>query len=493
MRTKQVWLLVLTVAVLLIFYLLVTSSSDESGYTHYESGTNPRASRKFRNVIVHLDLKGAPPRVEYLEQFFALLSRHFVDGVLIEYEDMFPYSGEIEPIRRDVHYSVADIRRILAAAEKNNLEVIPLIQSFGHLEFVLKRPHFMQLSEDLIDLNTICISDEKSIEIVQQMILQIRELHPNATRIHIGADEAYHVAEDKRCTDRMEKEKIGRSQLKMNHIARIGKFARGAGFKTVFAWNDMFDKESEDSIREAKVHEYIVPVVWGYRTDVTEPGYFPDGLFDRIADVFDEFYVASAYKGADGSRQQFSNISRYLEVQKSYVKLMDLHPNAGKKVEGIFVTGWSRYNHFNVLCELLPVAVPSLIVDLTFLNYQLGSSRSWKAMKESLRCGDKHYLRGIQIEWAIHDCSFPGANAFEIVMNDWKNLVDRRIFGKNGMRSTSAEAVTVLNRLKNALKDVLYKNDIEEVYNQYLQDFHSIQTSSDVDGSTVAEKNTLSR
>lgn len=339
-------------------------------------------------------------------------------------------------------------------------------------------------------MNTICVSDEKAIDLVKQMILQIRKLHPNSTRIHIGADEAYHVAEDKRCNDRMEKEKIGRSQIKLNHIAKIGKFAKETGFETVFAWNDMFDKESEETIKAAKLHEYIVPVVWGYRSDVTEPGYFPDGLFDRIANVFDDFYVASAFKGANGIRQQFSNISRYLEVQEGYVKLMDLHPNAAEEVRGIFITGWSRYNHFNALCELLPVAVPSLIVDLFYLNYRYSPSQSWKAMKASLQCGNQRHLRGLLVDWAIRDCQFPGSEVFEIVsyllkyschkknfqiMNDWKRLVDRKIFGRPGKDETQSDTISVLARLRKSLEGVLYKRDIDEVYNQYLQDYHSIQ------------------
>lgn len=476
--SKLCFLALLSVTFMLIFVLTTPYSNDRSSYAAYEGGIDPRKTRQFKNIIVHLDLKGAPPRVEYLIEFFKLLSKHHVDGILIEYEDMFPYSGDIEEIRRDLHYSENDIRRIIQAAEVHNLEVIPLIQSFGHLEFVLKKSKFMGLSEDLIDLNTICISDSKSIDIVKQMIEQIRRLHPNSTRIHIGADEAYHVAEDQRCIERMEKESIGKSDLKLEHIAKIGKFAReNAGFETVFAWNDMFDKESEETIRKSKINKFIVPVVWGYRTDVTENGYFPDGLFERIFNVFDRFYVASAFKGADGARQQFSNISRYLENQKSYVNLMDLHKNAAaQKVDGIFVTGWSRFNHFNALCELLPVAIPSLIVDLFYLNYQLTEKDAWRAMKSSLECENRRHLRGILAESTVHGCKFPGADVFEIIMHDWKRAVDRRIFGKPDQQpSPDSEAIEILKNLKKSLnQSILYKTDADEVFNQYLHDYHSL-------------------
>jgi len=36
--------------------------------------------------------------------------------------------------------------------------------------------------------------------------------------------------------------------------------------------------------------------------------------------------------------------------------------------KGIFLTGWQRYDHFSVLCEIFPVAVPSLVACLLYLN-----------------------------------------------------------------------------------------------------------------------------
>ena len=43
--------------------------------------------------IVHLDLKGAPPSVDYLKQVLRISQGLGATGVLVEWEDMFPWSG----------------------------------------------------------------------------------------------------------------------------------------------------------------------------------------------------------------------------------------------------------------------------------------------------------------------------------------------------------------------------------------------------------------
>ena len=66
---------------------------------------------------------------------------------IIEWEDSFPYDGEIETIAAEDCYSKEDVKQILALAKKNDLFVIPLIQTFGHMEFVLKGSKFKHLRE----------------------------------------------------------------------------------------------------------------------------------------------------------------------------------------------------------------------------------------------------------------------------------------------------------------------------------------------------------
>jgi len=97
--------------------------------------------------LVHLDLKGAPPLVSYLERLFPLLKQIGATGLLIEYEDMFPYYDTLSNVPALNAYNTSQISNILHYAEINGLKVIPLIQTFGHLEFVLKLEQYRELRE----------------------------------------------------------------------------------------------------------------------------------------------------------------------------------------------------------------------------------------------------------------------------------------------------------------------------------------------------------
>ena len=87
--------------------------------------------------VVHVDLKGAPPRISYLKELFPLISRSGGNAVLMEYEDMFPYEGLVEAASAKNAYTKEQIADLISIAKANNLEVIPLIQTFGHLEHLV--------------------------------------------------------------------------------------------------------------------------------------------------------------------------------------------------------------------------------------------------------------------------------------------------------------------------------------------------------------------
>jgi hypothetical protein len=98
--------------------------------------------------FVHLDLKGAAPKIGYYQKLFPFLKKLGATGLLIEYEDMFPFTDRLTVIKHGFAYTKNDIQQILQLAETNNLKVMPLLQVYGHLEYVLKLKEFMHLRED---------------------------------------------------------------------------------------------------------------------------------------------------------------------------------------------------------------------------------------------------------------------------------------------------------------------------------------------------------
>lgn len=151
----------------------------------------PLFNVKIQEKLVHFDLKGAPPKVSFYKAIFPYLRKLGATGLLMEYEDMFPFSGRLKPTRAKNAYSRADIVHINQMAAENDLYVIPLVQTFGHLEFVLKHEEFREFREVDAFVSVVCPSRNGTFQLVTEMIRQTMALHPNSTYLHIGADEVW--------------------------------------------------------------------------------------------------------------------------------------------------------------------------------------------------------------------------------------------------------------------------------------------------------------
>jgi hypothetical protein len=177
----------------------------------YDRIVLPVIETKNLQRFVHLDLKGAAPKIIYYEKLFPYLKQLGANGLLIEYEDMFPFTDHLSIIRHGFAYSKTDIQKILALAEKNNLKVMPLLQVYGHLEYVLKLKEFMHLREDQrypqvitpcleesykllfgIYMYRISYSKNKFLLFLLEMIDQMLSLHPSIPYLHMGCDEVYY-------------------------------------------------------------------------------------------------------------------------------------------------------------------------------------------------------------------------------------------------------------------------------------------------------------
>ena len=100
---------------------------------------------------------------------------------------------------------------------------------------------------------------------------------------------------------------------------------------------------------------------------MTPEKYLPNNLFETYNKAFAKSpWIGTAFKGATSSCAQVPNIQHYVGNHLAWTKIADqLGPDY---FSGVILTGWQRFDHFASLCELLPVAVPSLKCCVTALE-----------------------------------------------------------------------------------------------------------------------------
>uniref|UniRef100_A0A914PXV7 beta-N-acetylhexosaminidase n=1 Tax=Panagrolaimus davidi TaxID=227884 RepID=A0A914PXV7_9BILA len=347
----------------------------------------------------------------------------------MEYEDMFPFSGELQIFRAPNAYSLKILSEILKLAADNNLEVIPLIQTFGHLQFVLKHEKFAHLREISKNDDTICPSEPSSIQLIQEMLRQIQSAHPKSKTIHIGFDEAWNIGKDERCQNKL-KTDFGYSleRLKLSHLLTVARFAKDVlGYKTVMAYDDLLRKIPTNLLTEYQIGQYITPVIWNYDLDVSNSNKFPNGMFERYTKVFPNLIFGSVFKGAENGNETFVNIDRYFTNLKSFFNLYEIKKDKLEgRISGIVLTGWQRFWHGTDLCEILPEGIPSLVTEAIYMNNPgLRTDRNGVAEKvfEILKCKTKvlkptEFYNSLYIprtEGIYAYCNFPGSDVYALL------------------------------------------------------------------------------
>lgn len=112
------------------------------------------------------------------------------------------------------------IKSLLQVAKAYELEVIPLVQTFGHLEYVLKVDNFARLRENPRVPQALCPSQNDSMLLVHTLIDQIMSLHEGVQFLHVGCDEVFHIAECNLCSSK------NKDELFLEHVSRVATYVR---------------------------------------------------------------------------------------------------------------------------------------------------------------------------------------------------------------------------------------------------------------------------
>lgn len=302
---------------------------------------------------MHLDLKGLPPTSKRLLQLPRMVKAMGYNCMLVEYNVMFPWSRK--EFRNKTAYSEATISSFLEKAENNDIEIIPLAQSLGHLEIVGGLKKFAHLREIQNDPAELCPTNPGSLKIVSGMVADVLKLHRGRIRhFHLGGDEAWNLGSCPRCRKFIARLGAqGRALLFLRQIEPLLDQINAEGVRPIL-WADMMREWPVAALRRLAGKTDLME--WGYG-----PNQFETGPQNRTIPIFREagipLWGASAFKGGDGCTSDRPNIPNKIANNLGWARKAH-----AERMKGVIATGWSKGDDFCAHSEGLESSLDSLAI-----------------------------------------------------------------------------------------------------------------------------------
>lgn len=193
------------------------------------SGEEVAEQARFGSVMVMLDLsRNAVMRPSVLADYFLRVALMGATTVLLYTEDTYEIPGEPLFGAARGRLSLADLSALDAAAASYGLELIPCIQTLGHLENVLKWSHFAPVR----DTERVLLADsDRTLELVARMIDALSSA-VRSRRIHVGLDEVQGLGSGAFAGEGTPAEIYSR------HVARVAGLCRARGLEPMM-WSDI--------------------------------------------------------------------------------------------------------------------------------------------------------------------------------------------------------------------------------------------------------------
>jgi hypothetical protein len=207
--------------------------------------------------MFHMDLKTIPLDFEYIKYMIGELAEHKINSLVMEYEDKIQFKN-IPGIHVDSAMSPEQIHELCEFCKSRCVEIVPLVQSYGHLEYILTKDRYKHLREDPMGLNETCGTNPEAKELIFSMMEEVIELHPNLKYFHIGGDEPFRVRFCEECRKIIDKE--GKGALYLQHIKPIIEFIQAKGIIPII-WDDMLITHPEIA---DKLPKPLVVNYWNY-------------------------------------------------------------------------------------------------------------------------------------------------------------------------------------------------------------------------------------
>lgn len=214
---------------------------------------------------VQLDLARQMETVEYIEGFVDLMAQWGFNELILYLEGRvrtasFPYPKPEES------YTPDEMKRVVAYATGQGIDVIPVVSCLGHAEQFLQFPEMAHLGELRggrigrfgPSNHCFCPSQPELYEFLGRYLAELAEVFPSPY-VHLGCDEAWDFGYCDLCRPRAESEE-GPAGLFAQHLQDLHEITERLG-KRMIIWDDMFEHYQEAL---EQVPRDIVMCCWQY-------------------------------------------------------------------------------------------------------------------------------------------------------------------------------------------------------------------------------------
>ncbi len=305
--------------------------------------------RKFKRLSTLLEMSNNnTPNFETFKKYVDLIAAFGYDELYLSLTDAYKMDGEPYFNYKRGGFTKEDFKRMEAYANSKGLELIPNIQTLGHLAFLER--HFCYT--DILDTREILmVGNDRVYELVDKMFATMSEAL-TSRRIHIGYDETYGLGTGNYFKQNGFRD---RKEILLEHLKKVVKIGEKYGY-TFEIWHDMLIEKFQTTVTpevvKAALPESVKVFYWNYRENRE------DAIRENLAELkenvgsYDQItYTGAAYKINGLSTQNDFSISRILPQMKVSSEL---------GISQYLVTVWSDrgawVNNFAVLPVLFTAA-----------------------------------------------------------------------------------------------------------------------------------------
>ncbi len=430
----------------------------------------------------HVDMNVAQFRRDYLERHLQALAEWGYNTILWEVENNVRWETCPECVSPEA-FEKEEFAEILALAETLGLRNIPLLQTLGHCEYVLKHPEYRHLAEIPDDIVQYCPTNEEVVPFLQRWIDEYLDLFGKVDVFHLGADETWWLGRCPRCSRFAEEH--GKAALYVQHVKRLIDYVSSKGV-TPAIWADMLltHPEAVEMLPKETIlfdwrydihRRKDMVVVWGrknYKTEDIPKDVLP--LFGRYMfprgrgreEKADPFYTAAFLKdkgfrvvGCPSSSSAMDTVFAPATVEHVANTYYWAQASRDYDLEGCILTSWTvrlaPWELQTPVIRLLPRAMrePEKTLEAffeAFVQETFGGAESyWAFRKACTLLSDKCLFSDARTLGFDKSCRKPAENHFDTILLELASGggLRERLALDTEMLDRYASARTILERL----------------------------------------------